>query len=88
MKKTLREPAPHNLILEYPDLELLEELDSKFQHIAVYSHPELGKILTCDGVVMLAEATFRCSTTPIRAAFWSLAVETAARAAKPCATPK
>lgn len=56
MKKTLREPAPHNLILEYPDLERLEELDSKFQHIAVYSHPELGKILTCDGIVMLAEA--------------------------------
>ena len=56
MKRTLREPTPHKLILEYPDLQLLEELHSKFQHIAVYSHPELGKILTCDGIVMLAEA--------------------------------
>ena len=56
MKRTLREPAPHNLILEYPNLELLEELQSKFQHIAIYSDPELGKILACDGVVMLAEA--------------------------------
>ena len=55
MKRTLREPTPHNLILEYPDLQLLEELQSKFQHIAVYLHPELGKILTCDGIVMLVE---------------------------------
>ncbi|WGK68482.1 polyamine aminopropyltransferase [Candidatus Haliotispira prima] len=55
MKRTLREKTPHNLILEYPELECIEELHSAFQHIAVYRHPELGKMLVHDNIVMLAE---------------------------------
>ncbi len=55
MESIIREKTPHNLILEYPDLELLCEKQSPFQHIAVYKHPELGKLLVHDNVVMLAE---------------------------------
>ncbi|MEM9423848.1 MAG: spermidine synthase [Spirochaetota bacterium] len=54
-KRTVRERTPHNLLLEYPDLELISETRSSFQHIALYRHPELGRVLVHDDVVMLAE---------------------------------
>ena len=56
MRRTIRENAPHNLFLEYPNLELQEEVWSDFQHIAIYIHHELGKILVHDDVVMFVEA--------------------------------
>ena len=56
MKRSIREKTPHNLVLEYPDLELVCEVRSDFQHIAIYRHSELGKILVHDDVVMLVEA--------------------------------
>lgn len=51
----LREQTPHGLVLEYRDLELLAEHRSEYQKIAVYRHPELGKLLVHDDIVMFAE---------------------------------
>ncbi len=53
---SIREKTPHNLVLEYPELELIEETRSPFQQIGVYRHDQLGKILVHDDVVMLVEA--------------------------------